>query len=150
MVTPQPARADITALGGRGAILKKGKTTTAKRYTPTHSVGQETGMTYMVACAATTKQGTPCSIEAGKDSEFCHVHDPALQCGFLKRNGQRCSAATGGRGPCPAHRATKPETKKRSQRVRYSPEERRRRRAEREAGVQEALAELDRIAASVN
>lgn len=107
-------------------------------------------MAYMVSCEAQTKQGQPCSLEAGKNSKFCHVHDPALQCGFVKRDGQRCIAATGGRGPCTQHKegaGKSPEWNKRSYRkMRYSPEERRRRRTEREEGVREALAELDRIA----
>lgn len=52
-------------------------------------------------CAATTHRGLPCPI-AARPSGLCHVHDPAVQCGGIKKNGQRCTNATGG-GPCKAH-----------------------------------------------
>jgi ribonuclease HI len=55
------------------------------------------------ACAAATRTGKPCPIPA-RPSGLCHVHDPAVQCGAVKKNGQRCTVATGG-GRCPAHRA---------------------------------------------
>lgn len=53
-------------------------------------------------CAATTKAGKPCPIDA-RPSGFCHVHDPAVQCGVTTRKGKRCMVATGG-GRCDAHR----------------------------------------------
>lgn len=53
------------------------------------------------SCQATTKAGKPCPIGAS-DSGYCHVHDPALQCGARKKNGEPCGVATGG-GRCAVH-----------------------------------------------
>ena len=52
-------------------------------------------------CAATTRAGRPCPTVA-RASGFCHVHDPAVQCGATKKSGERCAAATGG-GRCQYH-----------------------------------------------
>jgi hypothetical protein len=52
-------------------------------------------------CAATTNKGRRCPI-AARPSGLCHVHDPAVQCGGIKKNGQRCGNATGG-GRCKMH-----------------------------------------------
>lgn len=57
-------------------------------------------------CQAITKRGLPCPIET-RGGEFCHVHDPALQCGATKRDGERCAVATGG-GRCKHHMTKKP------------------------------------------
>jgi len=57
-------------------------------------------------CQETTKKGRPCSIDA-RPSGLCHVHDPAVQCGAIKKNGQRCAVATGG-GRCQSHGDTLP------------------------------------------
>jgi ribonuclease HI len=54
-------------------------------------------------CGSTTRTGQPCPIPA-RLSGLCHVHDPAVQCGVMKKNGQRCTVATGG-GPCTVHAA---------------------------------------------
>ena len=51
----------------------------------------------------TTRTGQPYPIPA-RPSGLCHVHDPAVQCGAVRTNGQRCTTATGG-GPCAIHRA---------------------------------------------
>jgi ribonuclease HI len=56
-------------------------------------------------CGAVTRGGKPCPITA-RPSGFCHVHDPAVQCGAAKRNGQLCTVATGG-GLCRVHQAAK-------------------------------------------
>jgi hypothetical protein len=53
-------------------------------------------------CRATTRKGQPCPINP-RPSGLCHVHDPAVQCGVRKKNGQRCGNATGG-GPCTIHK----------------------------------------------
>ena len=53
-------------------------------------------------CRASTRTRQPCPIVA-RPSGLCHVHDPAVQCGAVKKNGQRCAVATGG-GPCAVHR----------------------------------------------
>lgn len=100
---------------------------------------------YKVTCEATTKKGTPCSIEASPGSIFCHVHNPDLQCGATKRNGQRCNVATGG-GPCKYHTPGAQKPPRRRRRPRFTPEERAQRRAERKRQQRDALAELDRIA----
>lgn len=55
-------------------------------------------------CRETTKKGRPCIIDA-RPSGLCHVHDPAVQCGAIKKNGQRCVRPSGG-GRCPDHRDT--------------------------------------------
>lgn len=55
-------------------------------------------------CAGATKSGRPCGIAALPGRNLCHIHAPELQCGALKSNGRRCAVATGGRGPCAAHR----------------------------------------------
>jgi ribonuclease HI len=52
-------------------------------------------------CAAKTRGGQSCPIPA-RGSGLCHVHDPAVQCGAVKKNGQPCTVATGG-GRCPVH-----------------------------------------------
>ncbi|MEU8070657.1 hypothetical protein AB0B20_12955 [Micromonospora sp. NPDC049151] len=52
-------------------------------------------------CRATTRKGQPCPI-GPRPSGLCHLHDPAVQCGARKKNGQRCGNATGG-GRCAAH-----------------------------------------------
>lgn len=52
-------------------------------------------------CRATTRKGAPCPINP-RPSGLCHVHDPVVQCGARKKNGQRCGNATGG-GRCAAH-----------------------------------------------
>jgi hypothetical protein len=54
-------------------------------------------------CRATTRKGEPCPINP-RPSGLCHVHDPAVQCGARKKNGQRCGNATGG-GPCNIHKS---------------------------------------------
>ncbi len=56
-------------------------------------------------CGGTTRTGRPCPIPA-RPSGLCHVHDPAVQCGAVKKNGQRCTVATGG-GPCAVHVSAK-------------------------------------------
>ena len=56
-------------------------------------------------CGGTTRTGRPCPIPA-RPSGLCHVHDPAVQCGAVKKDGQRCTVATGG-GPCAVHAAAK-------------------------------------------
>ncbi|WP_435589509.1 hypothetical protein [Micromonospora chalcea] len=53
-------------------------------------------------CRATTRKGEACPINP-RPSGLCHVHDPAVQCGARKKNGQRCGNATGG-GPCNIHK----------------------------------------------
>ncbi|OJF13090.1 hypothetical protein EDD30_2314 [Couchioplanes caeruleus] len=53
-------------------------------------------------CRASTRKGHPCPINA-RPSGLCHVHDPEVQCGAVKKNGQRCTNATGG-GRCAKHR----------------------------------------------
>lgn len=53
-------------------------------------------------CAASTKLGAACPITP-RPSGYCHVHDPAVQCGRPKKDGRPCTVATGG-GPCQAHR----------------------------------------------
>lgn len=90
---------------------------------------------YRASCSALTKQGKPCSIEPNEGSEFCHVHDPELQCGFTKRDGERCKMPTGG-GPCEHHVARNP---KKRRRPRLSPEERQARRARQSAEIDELL-----------
>jgi hypothetical protein len=61
----------------------------------------------MARCRAFTKKRRPCPIEA-THTGLCHVHEPSLQCGADKGNGQRCTITTGG-GYCQAHAArTKP------------------------------------------
>jgi ribonuclease HI len=46
-------------------------------------------------CREITLKGRPCPIRA-RPSGLCHLHDPAVQCGAAKTNGQRCTVATGG------------------------------------------------------
>lgn len=55
-------------------------------------------------CRASTRKGAPCPINP-RPSGLCPVHDPAVQCGARKKNGQRCGNATGG-GRCAAHQNT--------------------------------------------
>lgn len=47
-------------------------------------------------CEAITRKGLPCPTHASPGSIYCHVHNPDLQCGATKRNGERCNVATGG------------------------------------------------------
>lgn len=56
----------------------------------------------MSICTARTKKGLRCTVNAAP-SGFCHVHDPALQCGAPTSSGQLCTVATGGRGRCRKH-----------------------------------------------
>lgn len=60
----------------------------------------------MARCRALTKQRKPCPIEATRTG-LCHVHEPSLQCGADRGNGQRCTIATGG-GYCQTHAARTP------------------------------------------
>ncbi|TWH15963.1 ribonuclease H family protein [Prauserella rugosa] len=55
-------------------------------------------------CAATTKAGKPCPIDP-RPSGWCHVHDPAVQCGAVTAKGRPCTVATGG-GRCAQHRTS--------------------------------------------
>lgn len=52
-------------------------------------------------CRARTAKGKPCPI-GPTPTGLCHVHEPSLQCGGIKRGGGRCNIPTGG-VPCPAH-----------------------------------------------
>jgi hypothetical protein len=47
--------------------------------------------------------------DPGTPSGLCHVHDPAVQCRAVKKNGQRCVVATGG-GRCSVHQAVADKT----------------------------------------
>lgn len=55
----------------------------------------------MATCTATKNNGKPCTFGA-RPSGLCHVHDPAVQCGGRKKNGDTCRVTTGG-GRCPVH-----------------------------------------------
>lgn len=55
----------------------------------------------MATCTATKTNGRPCTF-GSRPSGLCHVHDPAVQCGGRKKNGDICRSATGG-GRCPVH-----------------------------------------------
>lgn len=58
-------------------------------------------------CGETTKAGNKCPNRARENSFFCHIHDPAVQCGAIKKNGTLCAVATGG-GRCKFHKKPKP------------------------------------------
>lgn len=99
----------------------------------------------MTSCKATTKKGNPCPIAADEDSEFCHVHNPEKQCGFINAKGKRCGIPTGGRGPCPHHinaYALPPKPSRSRRRVHAKPTSRVEKRQAEEARIDRVLAEL--------
>ncbi len=96
---PENERAD--RLAAKGLMEVRG-TAPARAPRPARSPGAPAAVAG-ARCGSTTRTGQPCPISA-RPSGFCHVHDPAVQCGAIKRNGQRCAVATGG-GPCSAHSA---------------------------------------------
>lgn len=67
----------------------------------------ETAAVEFVQCSAYTRKGHRCPNGTSPGFDLCHVHEPALQCGFKRKNGSLCKVATGGKR-CPTH-ANKPE-----------------------------------------
>ncbi len=83
----------------KGHAAPAARRATTRRVSPAADEATGSGQ----RCRMTTRTGQPCPI-AARPSGLCHVHDPAVQCGAVKKNGQRCTNATGG-GPCAAHQA---------------------------------------------
>jgi ribonuclease HI len=107
---PDNERADRLAARGlqealRAADTRRSAAVQTARRAPAHAAPRATDAATGSGrrCEMTTRTGQPCPIPA-RPSGLCYVHDPAVQCGAVKNNGQRCAVATGG-GRCSAHRA---------------------------------------------
>lgn len=100
---PENERADRLALKGlQGAMRAAGLPVVEEKVRPAAERKRVPGPIGEGACRAVTKKGTPCPVTP-RPSGLCHVHDPAVQCGVTKRNGEPCAIATGG-GRCDYHR----------------------------------------------
>ena len=106
---PDNERADQLAATGlrqaRAATHPPVPTPTGRRTAPRTTAPPDTGDATAARqrCRATTRAGQPCSHGA-RPSGLCHLHDPAVQCGAVKKNEQRCTTPTGA-GLCATHRA---------------------------------------------
>lgn len=109
---PDNERADRLAvrgleeITGTPVVQPSRRTITPAGTTPTERSGTPPAQ----RCSEVTRTGQPCPNNA-RPSGLCHLHDPVVQCGATKRNGQRCTIATGG-GPCTKHQSqasTEPE-----------------------------------------
>jgi len=100
---PENERADRLAVRGLEEITGTTVVQPSRRtITPRHTTRLERPDPLPVQrCREVTRKGLPCPNNA-RPSGLCHLHDPAAQCGAPKRNGQRCTTATGG-GPCTKH-----------------------------------------------
>lgn len=126
------------SMGGRGAFPER----------PKIPDGEVDAVSYMRGCVDLTKEGNPCKLEADEDSEYCHVHNPEKQCGYINRKGNPCRIPTGGRGPCPYHMsntAGPPKPSRSRKRMHQKPANRKERHAERKDFVDQALAALDAL-----
>lgn len=66
------------------------------------AIAQDTPRKQCTAIATSTKK--QCKNKAVKDSETCHVHNKANQCGAVRDNGEKCKSPKGkDGGPCWRH-----------------------------------------------